>query len=137
MATNIEPTETTALVARRETVGPNHAYEVSISESRLGAWLHLFESGHDAALHLAPGELVELRADIATALLRLGHGVTPSASGVRSVAGVSIVEHLRQVFAALVELDKLHPAEVDAIAALIVGHVRSWRPFVLREVSNG
>lgn len=137
----VAPTTTapaTAFTIRRETTSVEHGYELALREHEPGAWLHLFEGRHDAALPLLPAQIVELRADLATMLLKLGHGLPlVGSSGVRTPAGVAIVEHLRQAFLALIELDKHESREVDAIAALIVAHVRSWRPFVLQEVAGG
>jgi hypothetical protein len=138
MSTNTAPAPDAPFTIRRETVSPEHGYELSLREREPGAWLHVFEGRHDAALPIVPAQIVELRADLATMLLKLGYGLPQvGASGVRSPAGVAIVEHLRQAFLALVELDKHAPSEVDQIAALIVGHIRSWRPFVLQEVVGG
>lgn len=57
---------------------------------------------------------------------------------VATPAGVSLLEQVRHVFEALVELDKFASHEVDAILTATVGHVRAWRPFILQapEVRN-
>lgn len=45
-----------------------------------------------------------------------------------TAAGNAILEHQRQVFAQLEALEKNAPAEVDQIVAVMVAHLRSWRP---------
>jgi hypothetical protein len=125
------------LPTRRIEIDATHSYELTLFRPS-GVLLHIEERGHDAAIQLTPLRIVELRAELATALVALGHGMpTVGVATVRSPAALAIVEHLRHAFEALVELDKHAPAEVDAIAALTIGHVRSWRPFVLQELANG
>ncbi len=48
-----------------------------------------------------------------------------------TAAGVRLVEQTRQLLEALREHDKLAPDEVDRIVAMLIGHVRAWRPQVL------
>jgi len=54
------------------------------------------------------------------------------------VAAPSISDHgrvlaqsLRTTFALLDEHAKTFPAEVDDLVAIMVGHIRSWRPYIL------
>jgi hypothetical protein len=42
--------------------------------------------------------------------------------------GRAIAEQLRAAFADLAELERSAPADVDAIVASSVSHLRSWRP---------
>lgn len=115
----------------RIALNEHHSYELTVVIPS-GATLHLFEQAHDAAVFLTRLDIVQLRADLASLLLVLGPVDAPQ-PGIHSVEAKLIVEHVRQVFMALVELDKVRPGEVDAVAAVIVQHLRSWRPFALRE----
>lgn len=42
--------------------------------------------------------------------------------------GLAIAAVLRSAFDALAELEKTSPADVDALIATTVAHLRSWRP---------
>jgi hypothetical protein len=42
--------------------------------------------------------------------------------------GLAIAEVLRGAFDALTELDKHAPGDVDALVAVVVAHLRAWRP---------
>lgn len=42
--------------------------------------------------------------------------------------GLALIEQQRAVFDGLVELAKIEPHDVDEILAMIIGHLRAWRP---------
>lgn len=50
---------------------------------------------------------------------------------VTSKHGQALLERARFLMAELVELDKIAPADVDAITGALIAHVRSWRPQLL------
>lgn len=57
-----------------------------------------------------------------------------------SPQGEKLLGAMRRNFELLVELDKTAPADVDAIVAVAVNHLRSWRPqalLALQEVRRG
>jgi hypothetical protein len=45
-----------------------------------------------------------------------------------TVRGLAIAEVLRSTFAALAELEKTAPADVDAIVITTIAHLLAWRP---------
>lgn len=107
------------------------AYEITLI-APTGVTLRLEETQHDAAVFLDPQQLAQLRADLATAMLGLDpHVPLP---GIRSPAGHAVLQHFREGFLALIELDKANAFEVDEIFRAIVAHVRSARPFTLLAV---
>ncbi len=113
------------------------AYSIDHDTASGTIGLRLYDvTGDDALVYFEPSQLVQLRADLSTALLQLGQGEAHP-PGINSPAGQALLEQLRQVFGALVELDKHRSAEVDALCAVVVGHLRSWRPFVLRAEAHG
>lgn len=119
-------------VPLRREVSPHHAYELTVLDN--GVTLHAFETlgesaqPHDAALFFTPQQVVELRCDLAAALLRLE---PPQFRGVTSSVGRAATEAFRAAFAAM---DKVPGAEADEIYRAVVDHVRASRPWVLREV---
>lgn len=42
--------------------------------------------------------------------------------------GAAIAEVLRAAFDQLRELEKVAPGDVDQVVAMIVGHLRAWKP---------
>ena len=114
---------------RRITIDERRFYELTVFDP-LGVALYISEANHDATLQLTPLQIVELRAELASALIVLGHGA-PQTPGLHSAEAMAIARQLSDVFLALVELDKRHPDEVDALCTTVVSHLRSWRPFVL------
>lgn len=42
--------------------------------------------------------------------------------------GSAIVEVFREMFEAMRELEKTAPGDVDRLVAMLVGHIRAWRP---------
>lgn len=115
----------------RATLGVDGAaYELSTTNDLVG--LRLYDvTGDDALVHMTPEQVHQLRADLAATLQQLAPKDTPP--GIRSEAGRRVLEDLRRVFMALVEHDKLSGTEVDELARMVVQHVRSWRPYVLRD----
>lgn len=118
---------------RRELAGPTYFYELT-QVGNNGLTMHVSEDVHDVAVFLTPQQIVEMRADLAMALLRITPPV--AAPNVRSEAGRHVAELVRRAFMALVELDKVSGAEVDELYRAVVAHVRSARPYVLREVGQ-
>lgn len=119
---------------RVELASERHAYELTIQPLN-GITLRLEEAEHDAAVFLTADQAQQLRADLAAALQKL----TPAdpSGAIRSEAGCRVLEDVRRLFVALVEHDKLSASETDEVCRAIVQHVRSWRPYVLREVAGG
>jgi hypothetical protein len=123
---------TPALEPIRREVSPQSAHELSETDSG-AVTLHVFEGqAHDAAIPLTPAKIVELRADLAVMLLRVQPAIV--ATHVRSEAGRQAAELVRRAFVAPVELDKVSANDSDEIYRAIVAHVRSVRPYILREV---
>jgi hypothetical protein len=104
---------------------PGGAYE--LIADRAGIVLRIEETGHDAAIALAHADVVELRARLAAMLVP--HDMPTG--GVMSEAGHAILLALRGSFAALIELDKKRPLEVDELLGYLVSSLRSWRPQAL------
>lgn len=127
MATATTPAAPTS---RRIDIDDHHAIELTAGITR-GATLHVTEGEHDAAVLLGPDQLAELRAELS---LLIGDAVLPAQ--VISDHGRAIAEGVRKMFVALVEHEKSNPGEVLALYAAIVAHVRSAKPFVLREVGQ-
>ena len=48
--------------------------------------------------------------------------------------GTKLLGAMRRNLELLVEHEKRHPAEVDAIVRAMVAHLRSWKPLNLTEV---
>ena len=111
MANASATTPLEGLPTRRVEIDATHSYELTLFRPS-GVLLHIEERGHDAAIQLTPIRIVELRAELATVLVALGHGMpTVGVATVRSPAGLAIIEHLRHAFEALVELDTVLGAE--------------------------
>lgn len=117
----------------RAELDATHAYELTAVPP--GIALRLEERDRDAVVQLTSEQAQQLRADLASALQQLAPA--EPAAGIRSEAGRRVLEDVRRVFVALVEHDKLSANETDEVCRAIVQHVRSWRPYVLREVAGG
>lgn len=52
-------------------------------------------------------------------------------SNITSPAGQALQQQLREVFLALVELDKHAPHEVTELVSSTVAHIRSWKPLLV------
>jgi hypothetical protein len=52
-----------------------------------------------------------------------------------SIAGSKLVGAMRRNLELLAELEKFSPAEVDVILAMLLAHVRNWKPMVAHGLS--
>ncbi len=117
---------------RRIAIDERRFYELTVFDP-LGVALYVSEVGHDATLQLTPQQIVELRGELATALLKLGHA--PSLS--MSEDAAAAMEHFRRGFQLLVEVDKRSPAEVDLVIGSTLSTIRNWRPQALVALQEG
>jgi hypothetical protein len=112
--------------AKRIHLDERRFYELTLSGDH--ALLYVVEGQTDVAIPLAPQQIVELRAELAAALLALGPPKLPDTKDPGAhAAAVTFAAGFKQ----LVELDKVDPAEVDRIVLHIISHVRSWRSHLL------
>ena len=121
--------ESTPPEPKRIELADGAGYEVYVEDNLIA--VRLFDvTGEDGLIHFLPTQIDRFIAALSTARVKLS---SPPGKGPTSPMLIGAV---RRNFELLEELRKTAPAEVDRILALMVSHIRSWRPHAVLVASE-